>query len=347
LKWNIIRYIALSASCQQVLAVAIPNRIWSFEQPDDNLLFAPVAAAIVGSFFHAYLRSQLVERAVSERYTCIALAAGLSAIAGAFVSAAFHAQFLFSLRLTTAVVISWGSGTLAASVFPAKSLVLQNSVCGIIFLFCALSTVLDSIAVFLFPTRELVDALTIVEAASEVGSSDTGVLDIRRATYELLFLTMCVKFSMGFIGIDYMRTDQTRKLTLLNIKPSSKDTETKSNICPTSRTFIKSSVYYVLFSAFPYMLWRGSMETVNSLAFSKVQQRIEADFLHSLFQSPATSALNSSFHTLPSTVRLQKVASSNFTVSSYADSVAVVTKTSFELFSRKCFSIPKMALFPG
>lgn len=304
---------------------------------------------MVGSFVQAYLTSDAVGWVTS--FPRWMFSSTLSLAIGTCVAVALHFQLIITLRVAAAAAISWGTRTFLLSLHPQARTAAQGILLAAAFTLSLITPLLDSAAVFLFPTRELVDALSTVEAASQVAATTatagvSGVLTLRRTVYELVFVTICIQVSMGFIGIDYMKAGQIRKLALLSMGPDKGSKENAKNPL-TSRLFLKKSGKYILFTALPYMLWRGSMETANTLAFSKMQQQVETDFLHVLFQQTTAGATTNEAEFPSSTVRLQQVASSNYTVSSYTESISDITKTSFSLFSRKCFSVPKMALFPG
>ena len=147
-----------------------------------------------------------------------------------------------------------------------------------------------------------------------------------------------------------------------------------------SRDYMRRSLRFLVGVAVPYCFWRTSMEAINIYNYRAFQRRLESDFLDMLFRpdTSAGAAFAASATKEPSTqtgtcgegqtstigtceesnsvftesssstglARLELVGSSNFTVTSYTESLGLMSTDAFELVSRKLFSLPKLMLFP-
>lgn len=144
----------------------------------------------------------------------------------------------------------------------------------------------------------------------------------------LALVTVHCQYSLGRLGVTYLRSAQLRKNLLLCVGAERGDAKRVS-----AATFARSVLVFVLTAGLPYMAQRTFFESVNS----RMQQRFLLSCDLELRLSRVLSD-GASIHT---------AAASNHTVDSYADAMATVVNTPFHLLERKLFSLPKLALLPG
>jgi hypothetical protein len=137
----------------------------------------------------------------------------------------------------------------------------------------------------LFPIQEIQAAYDIMKAFS-----DPDVL--RKQTAHLLFVTFHIQAGMGYLGINFLRREQSRRNQLLRMDMYGDETDTattsedlgddsqqqhpKKTVALTERAtnFKRMAVPFILFSALPYMFQIILYGNINKFAFSCLQHDI-------------------------------------------------------------------------
>ena len=168
---------------------------------------------------------------------------------------------------------------------------------------------LYSLFEYLLPVRELKDALRIthsflmgVDILTE-GNNSQSSIDISR----LVFTTLNLQISTGFIGIRYVLACQKRKnrlIRLTDIEKCDGDQHCADNTGLSAKgrssNFRRSAISFVLISALPYLIERTTFDTLNQITFSCTRNkfhnlvRLESIFEHESQMYSITQGLNSS-----------------------------------------------------
>ncbi|KAL3929551.1 MAG: hypothetical protein SGPRY_001913 [Prymnesium sp.] len=123
--------------------------------------------------------------------------------------------------------------------------------------------------------------------------------------------------------VGYLRSAQLRKNRLMEVAEGKLD----------ARGFLRCVGGFLLTSAAPYMAQRTLFELLNEQAVLHFVNSVE----NSLRLGAATAGGGA----------LGVVGSSNLTVEAHSDALRQVMLTTFRIFERKVFSLPKLLLFPG
>mmetsp|Transcript_18402 Transcript_18402/g.41984 ORF Transcript_18402/g.41984 Transcript_18402/m.41984 type:complete len:957 (-) Transcript_18402:440-3310(-) len=198
-----------------VLVVAIGNRL-AYERPGDSLAFSPLVAVVLWSYLSPRARSGFVA------------AAGAAA-----ATAGLHFEPVGTLRAATACVMAWGVVVLLGTLLPgtARGTALRDGAVFVAAVAVAMgSGWLDSAARYLLPLDELFEGYLALESATSEVSA------LRRDALELLVLTAHIQIAIGFLGIEYLRACQVRKIRLLNIAPAqTSDASDAASLVPPSK----------------------------------------------------------------------------------------------------------------
>jgi len=213
---------------------------------------------------------------------------------------------------------------------------------------------------YLFPVAELQESHDIVSAFVKP------VL-LQRMLSHLLFVTFHVQIGIGYLGIDFLTNEQLRKNQLIRMEFNQADAEKEQqqqvkgdsnkadgNSSPASSTpnsppkkithtknqldaagkFRRAAVPFIFFTVIPYMIQIIFFGNMNQFAFFCVRDDIHREIrLNGLFEHDShLVAMASSSATSPE---------------QYAASMDTVVSTSYDVFNRKIFSLPKIMLLPG
>ncbi|KAL9179061.1 hypothetical protein ACHAXT_000103 [Thalassiosira profunda] len=204
---------------------------------------------------------------------------------------------------------------------------------------------------YMFPIKELAASYDIIAHFA----TDRELLYDMLA--HLLFVTFHIQMGLGHIGIAFLTAEQRRKNMLIrmdveNPAPASSSKEkgkgkgqqngnkTKQGEAPSagkfdpSRKFRRSAPTFILLTVLPYMFQIILMGNLNKFAFINVQNRLHRVVrIQELFADDA---------------HLTAIASDSATsMGLYAQSMDTVVSTSYDVFNRKLFSLPKLMLLPA
>lgn len=203
------------------------------------------------------------------------------------------------------------------------------------------SFVKDGLAA-LFPINEIQAAYDIIDHFI----LEPGLL--RYQVSRLLFTSFHIQCGIGYLGIDFLKQEQERRNQLVRMDlQEDSDTDTvngsksqngKSKVpnntkIEKSRKFQRSAAPFILFIAVPYMLKIIFYGNLNAFAYACFKDDVHrAVRLHDLFDHDN-----------------HLVALANHSAKSpgdYGEYMSVVVSTTYDLFNRKLFSLPKLMLLP-
>ena len=144
----------------------------------------------------------------------------------------------------------------------------------------------------------------------------------------LAMVTIHCQYSLGRLGVTYLRSAQLRKNQLLNVGLPPGDAKRVPSLA-----FARSVLGFVLLSGLPYMAQRTCIESINTR-----QQQSFLFLVDMELRLNAVLADGASLHT---------AAGANHTVESYSEALSTVVSTPYNLLERKIFSLPKLALLPA
>ncbi|KAL7546346.1 hypothetical protein ACHAWF_009681 [Thalassiosira exigua] len=219
---------------------------------------------------------------------------------------------------------------------------------------------------YMFPVEELAAAYDIVRSFS----SDEELL--RDMLCHLLFVTFHVQVGLGYLGIGFLTSEQRRKNMLIRMdvdnppppgdgevggsngaedgkdanagtdagkQRQTKQDEEEKKFDP-SRTFRRSAPSFILCVVLPYMFQIIAFGNLNNFAFLNVRDRIHRSVrVDELFDHDA--------HLTAMAGDGSKAGGSAAGPDVYASAMDTVVTTAYEVFNRKLFSLPKLALLPG
>jgi len=209
------------------------------------------------------------------------------------------------------------------------------------------SSIVDGLAL-LFPLHEIQAAYNIIdEFVLEEGLLQSQVS-------RLFFITFHIQVGMGYIGIDFLKKEQERRNQLVrmdlgtttsadgeessgtsssdekNEKQSSKNT---TMMMKRAHRFQKSAAPFIFFTAVPYMVQIIGYGNLNAFAYECFKDDVHrAVRLYDLFD-----------HDNYLVALAEHSAKSPADFAGYMDTVV---STSYDLFNRKIFSLPKVVLLP-
>ena len=212
----------------------------------------------------------------------------------------------------------------------------------------------DSVG-YLLPLTEFADAHDIITEFV-----DPSELYVKAG--HLLFVTFHIQVGMGFLGISFLRAEQSRKNALVKIEEDLKrnaatveeekndknaskmksssasgDCDEKKKEYDPSNSFRKSAGPFIFFVALPYMAQIVLYGGMNMYAFHCFRDDIHRTIrLNDLFDNDGSRFVATA---------TSKV--SNLTPESYATNSETVVTTVYDMFNRNLFSLPKLMLLPG
>mmetsp|Transcript_4269 Transcript_4269/g.8167 ORF Transcript_4269/g.8167 Transcript_4269/m.8167 type:complete len:839 (+) Transcript_4269:123-2639(+) len=219
------------------------------------------------------------------------------------------------------------------------------------------SKVLDWID-YLIPVREFISAHDII-------TEFVNPTELYAKAGHLLFVTFHIQVGMGFLGIEFLRAEQSRKNALVKIEEDVKGNQqgldktitnayknngsTKQNgdcKLPTkeqkepydaSKKFRKGAGPFIFFVALPYMVQIVFYGGLNMYAFHCFRDDIHRTIrLNDLFANDGGRF-----------VATATSKASNLTPDAYATNSETVVTTVYDTFNRNLFSLPKLMLLPG
>eukprot|EP00980_Cylindrotheca_fusiformis_P001749 scaffold405_cov132-Cylindrotheca_fusiformis.AAC.1 len=190
--------------------------------------------------------------------------------------------------------------------------------------------------VALFPVKEVQAAYDII---------DQFILEQGLLKYQvsrLFFTTFHIQCGIGYLGIAFLKAEQERRNQLVRMdmnetKDRSKDTSANREHAATlqekSRKFQASAAPFIFLVAVPYMIQIIAFGNLNAFAYACFKNDVHrAVRLHDLFEHENNL-----------------VALANHSAKSpgdYGEYMNVVVSTTYDLFNRKLFSLPKVMLLP-
>ncbi|CAJ1962895.1 unnamed protein product [Cylindrotheca closterium] len=185
----------------------------------------------------------------------------------------------------------------------------------------------------LFPVEEIRAAYHIIDQFVW----EPGLL--QHQVSRLFFITFHIQCGIGYLGIDFLKAEQERRnqLVRMDLKDDGikkkKDSKQSEALLKKSRSFQKSAAPFIFFVAVPYMIKIIAFGNLNAFAFACFNNDVHrAVRLHDLFDHENNLVALAS-HSAKSPA-------------DYADYMSVVVSTTYDLFNRKLFSLPKVMLLP-
>mmetsp|Transcript_2346 Transcript_2346/g.5317 ORF Transcript_2346/g.5317 Transcript_2346/m.5317 type:complete len:851 (+) Transcript_2346:165-2717(+) len=184
----------------------------------------------------------------------------------------------------------------------------------------------------LFPVEEIQAAYNIVDHFIW----EPGLL--QHQVSRLFFITFHIQCGIGYLGIDFLKAEQERRnqLVRMDLKDDGKkkkDSKDSDAMLTKSRKFQRSAAPFIFFVAVPYMIKIITFGNMNAFAFACFNNDVHrAVRLHDLFDHENNLVALAS-HSAKSPA-------------DYAGYMTVVVSTTYDLFNRKLFSLPKVMLLP-
>eukprot|EP00934_Nitzschia_sp_Nitz4_P006733 Nitzschia sp. Nitz4//scaffold3_size479765//445132//447785//NITZ4_000188-RA/size479765-augustus-gene-1.588-mRNA-1//1//CDS//3329551022//6723//frame0 len=199
-------------------------------------------------------------------------------------------------------------------------------------------SVWDAVA-SLLPTREVQAAYDIL--AKFV--SDRKLLDAQ--IYRLMFITFHMQCGIGYLGIDFLKQEQERRNQLVRMdmtlseeaieppKTQEPDKRQLEQRLQKSRRFQRTAAPFILFTAVPYMVKIIAYGNLNAFAYTCFKDDIHREIrLYDLFEHDS-HLVSMAEHSATSP-------------EAYAGYMDTVVSTTYDVFNRKFFSLPKVLLLP-
>jgi len=204
---------------------------------------------------------------------------------------------------------------------------------------------------YLLPIQEFINAHDII-------TEFVDPKDLYPKLVHLFFVTFHIQVGMGFLGIEFLRAEQSRKNALIKIeddvkkqttdaprtngskingKKNDKSSDQKKEKYDASRNFRKSAGPFIFFVALPYMLQIVLYGGMNMYAFHCFRDDIHRTIrLNDLFANDGSRF-----------VATATAKESNLSPDAYATNSETVVTTVYDMFNRNLFSLPKLMLLPG
>jgi len=214
-----------------------------------------------------------------------------------------------------------------------------------------LSSKLFDAASYLLPIQEFINAHDIITEFVDPA-------ELYPKIVHLFFVTFHIQVGMGFLGIEFLRAEQSRKNALIKIeddvkkhatevqsangrntngKNKKKSTDESEEKYDASRKFRKSAGPFIFFFALPYMLQIVLYGGMNMYAFHCFRDDIHrAIRLNDLFANDGSRF-----------VATATAKESNLSPDAYATNSETVVTTVYDMVNRNLFSLPKLMLLPG
>lgn len=213
-----------------------------------------------------------------------------------------------------------------------------------------LSTLIQNIPIFISNTLQYMFPISELSASYNIICSFVSDKELLHdMIVHLLFVTFHIQVSLGHIGIAFLTSEQRRKNMLIRMDVDEKEDVggssnkvgkkkgngvVKEKKFDPSAKFRRSAPTFILFTVLPYMFQIILFGNLNKFAFIQVQNQIHRSVrIHELFDHDShLTALASDSATSPDV---------------YASSMDTVVSTSYDMFNRKLFSLPKLIILPG
>lgn len=203
---------------------------------------------------------------------------------------------------------------------------------------------------YLLPVNEFISAHDII-------TEFVDPTELYSKAGHLLFVTFHIQVGMGYLGISFLRAEQSRKNALVEIEQELKkanqeidaskangtnDNDRKGNDGKNkdydpSINFRKSAGPFIFFVALPYMVQIVFYGGMNMYAFHCFRDDIHRTIrLNDLFANDGSRFVATA---------TSKV--SNLSPESYASNSETVVTTIYDMVNRNLFSLPKLMLIPG
>lgn len=198
---------------------------------------------------------------------------------------------------------------------------------------------------YLLPVQEFISAHDIITEFVDPA-------DLYAKAGHLLFVTFHIQVGMGFLGIEFLRAEQSRKNALVKIeedvkkpakgskqngKANKKNDDRKNEAPDASRSFRQTAGPFIFFVAVPYMLQIVFYGGMNMYAFHCFRDDIHRSVrLNDLFANDGSRF-----------VATAGSKESNLSPDAYATNSETVVTTVYDMVNRNLFSLPKLMLLPG
>jgi len=238
----------------------------------------------------------------------------------------------------------------------------------LIFDFFQSKTFLSKIYEIIFPTEllrsKIYDVLCFLIPVEEIKQAYDLVSDfvdpitLKTQVSHLFFITFQIQVAMGTLGINFLRTEQIRKNALILLETQTKNQKDSAQplnrngkeisvngAVSTARTVVKKDVSkefrrgvapFILLAAVPYMVQIIFFGGLNMYAFHCFKDDVHRTVrLTGLFDKGGNRFVNTALDT------------STLSPSAYAAEIDKVVTTTYDMFNRKFFSLPKILLLPS
>lgn len=239
-------------------------------------------------------------------YIRLPIAAGLAV--SAFYWESLGIIPLFAMQIATYLPLSNLSMTTSAAIL-ALLAILASNFRHFLLLLQLLASPFRSYLEYMLPLSEFSNAYSTVY--SFIGD------DMYMPFLHLIYVTVNIQITLGYVGISYLISYQTRSLQLIN-KVAGKGTSA-------ARIHFWRVLRFIMTVSLPYLLHRTCMEIANDYAYLRIKNQIRF-----VVRDSPMSALADAPHG----------------PEDYANSVATVVGTMYRIVDRKLFSMPKLALLP-
>ena len=163
----------------------------------------------------------------------------------------------------------------------------------------------------------------------------------------LFFVTVHIQIAMGYLGISFLRSEQTRKNSLVKIedevkqlkaeKERQKENTLNLETIDASAKFRRGAGPFIFFVALPYMFQIVFYGATNMYAFHCFR-----DDLHRTIRLNDLFSKNGSHF-----VATAASSGTNLSPGTYATNVEKVVTTCYDMVNQNLFSVPKLLLLPS
>jgi len=189
---------------------------------------------------------------------------------------------------------------------------------------------LKNLLYLLFPITEFTKAYESIQSFVEDPE------DLHQQICQLLFVTFNIQISMGYLGIDFLTREQIRKNELVRIEVTEEQNKEKKEgiLRERAKAFRRGAPNFIMTAAVPYMLQIIFLTNLNQFAYFCFRDEVHRDVrINDVFKYD---------------YRLVAMTSeSAISPESYAASIDNVVSTTYDIFNRKIFSLPKLLLLPS
>lgn len=224
---------------------------------------------------------------------------------------------------------------------------------------------------YLFPIEEISNAYeTIIKFSSYPK-------EVNQQISYVLYITTLVQFGMGYIGIDFLRSEQVRKNKLVKLdsitdsdmmkKEDDSDSKNNNNIDnetkrknimkKRAKQFQGNVLPFILYAVLPYMIKIIVMGNINEYVICCFRDEMHRavrlielfdheSYLVALSSSNKDGKFTIGTSTNSSSTEGGESVKNTVSPAIYASSMVEVVSTSYDLLNRKMFSVPKLLLLP-